>query len=402
MAAKKHPEPFWRAERNCYFVQIGKKQHRLSPDEAEAWRLYHELMAKPPEAPKTVARGESARVVQLLDAFLDWVAKNKAPRTYDSYRENIQRFAGSIPAKLTVAQLKPFHVTQSMSDCAHWSNNTKNDFISSIKRALNWAMDEGLIDQSPLARMKKPAREAREMAISPAEYATIIEAVEEPCFRDLIELAWETGARVQELRQIEARYLDLASNRIVFPPKVAKGKKYHRVIYLTGRAKEILLRLAGVHRTGPLLLTSAASAWTKDSINSAFCRLQVTLGRRKMRELSIAPKKPTRFKPATVPPEHLAEARAQHQVKRKAYRRELRKTARKYGPKYHLGAFRKGYASEALKAGLDTVTVAHLLGHKDATMISRVYGRVQQDPVHMAAAARKAKKDVKAGGDASA
>ena len=52
---------------------------------------------------------------------------------------------------------------------------------------------------------------------------------------------------------------------------------------------------------------------------------------------------------------------------------------------------RKGFTTEALKAGLDTLTVAHLLGHRDGTMISRVYGMVQQDPAHMLEAARKAK-----------
>ncbi len=37
------------------------------------------------------------------------------------------------------------------------------------------------------------------------------------------------------------------------------------------------------------------------------------------------------------------------------------------------------------------MTVAHLLGHADASMVSRVYARVQQDPSFMAEAARRAK-----------
>ena len=52
---------------------------------------------------------------------------------------------------------------------------------------------------------------------------------------------------------------------------------------------------------------------------------------------------------------------------------------------------RKGFTTEALKAGVDTLTVAHLLGHRDGTMISKIYGKVQQDPTHMLDAARKAK-----------
>jgi hypothetical protein len=43
---KKRPEPFWREQTRCYYVQLGKKQHRLDPDETTAWRLYHELYAQ--------------------------------------------------------------------------------------------------------------------------------------------------------------------------------------------------------------------------------------------------------------------------------------------------------------------------------------------------------------------
>jgi integrase len=148
------------------------------------------------------------------------------------------------------------------------------------------------------------------------------------------------------LPKIEARFLDLESNRIVFPPKQAKGKKYHRTIYLTERARRIVSRLAKVNAGGPLLLNSEGNPWNKDAINSAFCRLE-----------------------------------------------------KKIGKKYHMGSFRKGYATEALKAGVDTVTVAHLLGHRDPSMVSKVYGQVQQDPEHMAKSARKAKRIKKAAND---
>jgi hypothetical protein len=58
--------------------------------------------------------------------------------------------------------------------------------------------------------------------------------------------------------------------------------------------------------------------------------------------------------------------------------------------KYHLGAFRKGYTTEGLKNGVDTVTMAYLLGHANAVMVSKVYALVEKDPEYMAASARKA------------
>ncbi len=106
-------------------------------------------------------------------------------------------------------------------------------------------------------------------------------AVKQPTLRDLIELAWECGARVQELCKIEARYVDLTTNRIVFPPKEAKGKRHFRVIYLGSEsAQEIVTRLCVQNPTGPILLNSEGWPWNKDSINSAFCRMEKKIGKK--------------------------------------------------------------------------------------------------------------------------
>ncbi len=337
---KQSREPFWRSDRACYYVQNGTRQIRLAPDKDEAWQLWHEFMARPPEEKeKPLTPGPGVLAVTILDAYLDWCQKHRAARTYEWNRENIQRFADALPGGLKAAEVRPYHVTRGMDPYPDWSNNTKHDFISAVKRAFSWAEGEGLIEKNPIASVKKPAREAREMAVSPTEYAAIIAAVGTPTFRDLIELNWECGARPQEIRKIEARFFDPGNHRVVFPPREAKGKKYHRVIYLTPRACEIVARLAAAHPEGPILLNADGNPWTKDAINCVFHRLR-----------------------------------------------------KKLGKKYHLGAFRKGYATEALKAGIDTVSLAHLLGHRDPSMVSRVYGQVQNDPAHMADMANKAKR----------
>ena len=73
--------------------------------------------------------------------------------------------------------------------------------------------------------MKKPASEAREDAVTAAEFEQVMAAATHPTLRDLIELAWECRARVQELRKIEAHFVDQEASRIEFPPKEAKGKE---------------------------------------------------------------------------------------------------------------------------------------------------------------------------------
>jgi integrase len=116
------------------------------------------------------------------------------------------------------------------------------------------------------------------------------------------------------------------------------------VVYLTDEASAPLRRLVAVNPSGAVFRNSEGAAWTKDAINCAFCRLQKKLGR-----------------------------------------------------KVHLGAFRKSWATEALKNGVDPVTAAHLLGHRDTSMISRVYAKVQQDPKHMRDAMKRARRATNTG-----
>jgi integrase/recombinase XerC len=220
-----------------------------------------------------------------------------------------------------------------------WGNNTKHNFVTAINRAFNWAWKQEIIDRNPVAHTEKPAREARELATTPVDFAEAMAAITEPNFREFVRFAWESGVRPQEARAIETRHIDFANHRIVFPPKESKGKKVHRVVYLTPEAADILRPLAAAHPTGTVFLNSEGMSWTKDSINCAFCRLKKKIGR-----------------------------------------------------KLHMGAFRKGYATEGLKAGVDVNTMAHLMGHTNGVMLARVYARVQADPAFMAEAARRAKK----------
>ena len=75
---KKRPEPYWRSQTKCYYVQIRGRQHRLSPDEDDAFRLYHELMARPPESP--VPAGPGTAVVAILDDSWNGRGSTATPR----------------------------------------------------------------------------------------------------------------------------------------------------------------------------------------------------------------------------------------------------------------------------------------------------------------------------------
>jgi integrase len=346
------PEPFYRAPRRTWVLQIGKQQIRLGRDNNprkdsegnfvppdDVMRKFHELMARKPEArpaPKVVEK--PVLVVEILDEFLDWTLKHREARTAEWYQRHLQEFASAVGRALKVSDLRPFHITRISDGRDDWSPTTKHGFARAVQRALKWAEDQGLIAVTPLRKVEKPTPESKDVVISEAEYRTILEVVKEPNFRDLLIVAWETGARPRELRIAEARHVDAAHSRLVFPIKKAKGKKRPRVVYLPPNALAIVERYRASHPTGPLFRNSDGKPWHRYAINCAFIRLEKKIGR-----------------------------------------------------KLHLGAFRHTFGDQALKNDVDPITVANLMGHRNLAMLANTYSHLNQDPEYLLEAAKKAK-----------
>ena len=138
--------PFWwRKGEDCYYVQRDGKKVRLSPDLKESWRLYHELMAREPEEPEPVRVASSELLVsEACDRFMDWAEANKERPTYQAYHRRIGHFLASLDRhgelNLPVSELKPFHVTRSLLEKGdEWTSTSKNDIVSAVQRAFNWA-----------------------------------------------------------------------------------------------------------------------------------------------------------------------------------------------------------------------------------------------------------------------
>ena len=188
--------------------------------------------------PNEPGRGPSSLVLVVLDSFLDWCEKHRAPRTYDWYRDYLQSFVSTLPADLTISDLKPFHVQRWVDSQPGWKTGKRGAIIA-VQRALNWATKMGLIDSNPVRYIEKPQAARRDIVITEDEYAWILAQLKDEEFRDLLIVCWETGCRPQEILSVEARHVDLAGGRWVFPPKESKGKKRHRVVYLTDAALEV-------------------------------------------------------------------------------------------------------------------------------------------------------------------
>jgi integrase len=199
-----------------------------------------------------------------------------------------------------------------------------------VKRSIRWALQQGYIGVDPLMMLQRPPIGRREVVISPEEFQSLLEKCSDEAFRDLLTIAWETGARPQEITKVEARHVEARHSRWVFPQSEAKGKRRPRVVYLTETAEELTAKYMRRFPTGPLFRNRNDAPWNAASIKCRFSRLTEKIGRT-------------------------------HCL-------------------YH---FRHSFATRKLREGLDPLTVAELLGHSDPSMLAKVYQHLAHDPGHM-------------------
>lgn len=325
------PKPWWRKDRKSWFVTIVGERYNLGPDKGAAFKLFHELMAQS----ATERKRTSDSVVTVLDRFLDWTKRNRAPRTYEWYLERLQWFIEFLTRDVPASELKPFQL-QEWLDSKDCSNGHKRGCAKAVIRALNWATKMGHLDRNPLAGFEKPAAGKRETVITPDDYKLIMEHVKDVAFRDLLRVAWETGCRPQEILALEARHVDLKKARWVFSQQESKGKKRQRVVYMGEKSLPIVRRLVLRHPDGKVFRNSRGDAWKRNAINCRFVRLREPLGR-----------------------------------------------------KYCLYDFRHSFATRMLESGADALVVAALMGHADLSMLGRTYAHLTQNADHLREQLRK-------------
>jgi integrase len=380
-----YPKPFFRKDRRLWYVQISGRQINLGPERDAAFAQYRDLMATPQPAPMPVVPASAAQlVVVLCDKFLDWVQRHRSAGTYQWYWWRLQSFVRCYP-NLTIEELKPFHVQE-------WVD-AKN-IAPTTKRSIKWAHRQGYIDANPLAEMEAPSAERREVLITEEEYADLLGAIRDPGFYDLVVTTWETGCRPQESLRVEARHVDLQNQRWVFPKLESKTKQMTRVVYLTDAALTIARRLMVTYPTGPLFRNSRGEPWMNYAVQCAFRRVRARVGKEVMqaREISVADREIDALA-LSLARERKSGGRVisktAAQLRAEAKRKLTERRAIELAPRFSLYSMRHSWATRALQQGLDALTVAILMGHKDPGMLAKVYQHLSLNPRHLLSELRR-------------
>lgn len=321
----REPQPWYWQARKAWYVTIAGQRHRLSTDEAEAKRVFHRLMAA---EPRRVT--DTVTVIDVADQFLGWIEKNRAAKTYRWYRDHWQKFLDhSKIAHQDATELRPRDVSAWLDSQTTWSQSSRHGAITALKGAFNWAVRQRLISENPLVGIEKPPIEAREVVVPSEHYEYMLRHSRQD-FCDLITTAWECGARPQEIRGVTASQVDLEKGFWEFRIRDSKGKRRKRVVYLTDSVREICRRRIAAQGEGQVFRNTKGNPWDAKNTSCRFRRFRRHLGRL-----------------------------------------------------YCLYHFRHTFATRMALSGMDSLTLAKLMGHSDTSMLARVYAHLDQDPQEM-------------------
>ena len=318
------PKSLWfRESEKAWYTTVQGKQVRLAKgreNRAEAERKFHALMLKAPDAPIS-----GLAVEGLYAAFLASERLRLDDSTTEWYLRFLRASQGPL-GRFRAEDLKPIQVTRWLDSKTEWSQTTKANAVTAIKRAFKWGVEQGLLDKSPLARLPKPRRTSRNDFPTVEQATKLLEAVPEADpFRLFVVALFESGARLDEVASVTAA--DFLPERRVWVLRKHKGDASgdDRRIRLSERLVEISRRLASENPSGPLFRNAKGGKWTRFWVGSQFRRWRKKLG---------------------------------------------------FGPELHAHGFRHLFATDCAAKGLSEHVTCELLGHADSEMVRRVYAHL--------------------------
>lgn len=134
-----------------------------------------------------------------------------------------------------------------------WSGQKSSNYIRTEAAVLiqifDWAVENDLLEKSPLAAFKLPPSQSRDRILSIQEHNRLCQSAGSK-FKPVLRFAWMTGCRPGELRSLRWEHVSTGFERaILVEHKTARKTGKPRVIYFSPRAQRLLRQYAEIRGT---------------------------------------------------------------------------------------------------------------------------------------------------------
>lgn len=347
----RNPSPWWWEAEQGWYVNYQGKRHFLGkhpqgePEPKKSNRKSSSKWNAPPEIlrafhfllsqdQKQMVDGDS--LAALAEDFYEWCEHELTEKTIRRYKQLLEGFIQK-NGRATASAITKDQVSKWLKSKSTWNSTTKYNAMTALQRLFNWGVKNDNLERNPIEGMEKSTPKKRTETLTPDEFEMLLDAVADQEFRDLLIVSYDSAGRPFEIKDLEARHIQLKKNCAIIPYDEAKGRKRTRTIYLpTERCLETITRLIEKHPEGPLFRNTRGKKWTDRSVKSRLANLDHVLGRRV-----------THY------------------------------------------SLRHSRITDWLASGVDSHIVAKLAGHCSTDLLDTTYSHVQEDYEHMLKQAQK-------------
>ena len=208
-------------------------------------------LGKDPGAEKTRAR----RVpdIEHFDAFVDHFIETYARpknRTADETSRLLRREFVRVWKRRPIKEIRKHDVTVVLDDIMRsGKHTTANRSLAAIRKLFNWAVERGLLDQSPCANIGTPAKSVRrDRILSDNELKAVWNAVSTMGYpyEPIVKILILTAQRREEVAGMQWQEIDSQQSNWSMGAERTKSDRPH-VVPLTGLVTSILTSLPRLH-----------------------------------------------------------------------------------------------------------------------------------------------------------
>ncbi len=331
-------KPFFRAQNNCWYV-VGNngKFIKLDPDEETAHKMWSKML----ELGRYQESDSS--IEALLEAWLRDIELKVPADQHKRYVGFCEQFCNFIEPDTKSRDVTGSDVLRWVratklihKEKRQWSLARQRDAGQAIKRAFDWAIKRHYVPWCDVLDLEFESPDPRDSLISYAVHQQLMNATREPDrsrpFGLMLIALRHTGARPIQIREVTAANVNADCSAWIFDKhKTKKTKKTRLTVRLTPCLRTLTRILKHYRPHGNLFLNWQQMPWSKNAIIHRLARM-----REKLKITNCT-----------------------------AY------------------SYRHSFATDHLLSGVDPMTVAVLLGHKDASMVMKVYGHLIKCPEHL-------------------
>lgn len=310
------------------------------------------------------------RMTTVKEATQRWLARKEnttAQSTFRSYKSKanyhvIQRWGDHYVQEISKTDLEDWIDIE----LHHLANKTINDVLTVLRGAFADYKDDNPAFLNPLERIpNKPLNEQEIDPFTREEIKRMSEVqTKRVSERNMIEFAIWSGLSVSEVIALAWEDVNLVAGEVNINRarvhgnwKSPKERSRRRVVELTTKAKDVLIRQSELSESCPIISIDVTQSDNK------------TVRSESIRPVFVRTNSKTPFK-------------NDFMVRDRFFKAHLKKAGVRYRAPNNC---RHTYASQMLTLGLPKVWVAEQLGHKNTDMIDKHYGRwIREDAPRMA------------------